>query len=117
MTLQECYEQMGGDFQGVKRRLSRDTLIQRLLLMLPQDENYDLLQTSVAEKNWNDAFRAAHSLKGMALNLGISPLAESASALSDLLRNGEPSQDFKPLMEQVGEDYDRAIAAIALLNV
>jgi len=116
MTLQECYEQMGGDFAGVKRRLPREALIQRLLLKIPQDTNYGLLRTSLAEKNWEEAFRAAHSLKGVALNLGLTPLAQSASEMSELVRAGEPKEDPAPLMARLSEDYDKIIGAIALLN-
>jgi len=107
---------MGGDYQEMKSRLPKESLIRRLLLMLPKDQNFDLLRRSLEAENYADAFRAAHSLKGVSLNLGLKQLAASVSTLTEILRSGAPAQDPKPLFAQVAKDYEQAVDAIALLD-
>ena len=46
------------------------------------------------------AFRAVHTLKGMALNLSLSALAEVCSAMTELLRGKEA------LPAETGQYYD-----------
>ncbi|MBP3366541.1 MAG: Hpt domain-containing protein [Treponema sp.] len=87
MTVQECYAEMGADYDGVFGRLRKDERIQKFLLMLLKDPSYDLLCTSMEAGNAEEAFRAAHTIKGVGQNLSLTPLYESASRLSDFLRN------------------------------
>lgn len=115
MDIKECYAAMGGDYADVQRRLKRDTLIKKLLLMFPRDENYQLLCTSVKDKSWEEAFRAAHSLKGVCLNLGLAKMANISSDLTEELRHGEPESDLQPLLDQLSELYNRTLSVIAQL--
>lgn len=116
MTLADCYAAMGADLEGIKRRLPKESLIQKLLLMFPRDKSFEELQQALEAQDYDGAFRAAHTLKGVALNLGITPLAESASALTEALRGGTPSQDPQPLFTQVKGDHQRAIGVIEQLD-
>ncbi|MDD6903197.1 MAG: Hpt domain-containing protein, partial [Eubacteriales bacterium] len=58
------------------------------------------------------AFRAAHTLKGVAKNLGFSDLGESASVLTEVLRN-RTFDGASPLFEKVKSDYARLTLAIS----
>ena len=116
MTLAECYAAMGADLEGIKRRLPKESLIQKLLLMLPRDRSYEELKAGLEAGDYDAAFRAAHTLKGVALNLGVTPLAQSAATLTDALRGGAPTQEPEPLFRQVTEDYQRTIHAIEQLD-
>jgi len=113
MDLQECYKRMGANFDEVKRRLRKESLIQRILLMFPDDNNYELLVTSVAEKDYHTAFRAIHSLKGISMNLGLTDLIESSGNLTEVLRDENPQVDVQPLVDRVGRDYKVIMEAIA----
>lgn len=116
MTLAECYATMGADLETIKQRLPKESLIQKLLLMFPKDQSYEQLKAGLEAEDYDVAFRAAHTLKGVALNLGLTPLATSAAVLTDALRSGAPTQDPEPLFRQVTEDYQRAIHAIEQLD-
>lgn len=70
------------------------------------------LESSLASANYEEAFRAAHNLKGVCQNLGISRLAESSSELCETMRNGEPVVDITPLVERVRDDYGVTIQAL-----
>ena len=111
MTLQECYAALEGDYQGVLGRLTSERMVQKLVLKFLNDGIYDLLLRSMAEENWQEAFRAAHTIKGVCQNLDFTRLYRSSSQLSEALRNGF-TPEAPALAEQVKEDYARTTAAI-----
>ena len=39
MTIQECYAQMGADYNEVFRRLYNEAMIRKFVLLFPKDEN------------------------------------------------------------------------------
>lgn len=111
MTLQECYAALEGDYQGVLGRLTSERMVQKFVLKFLNDGSYDLLLRSMAEENWQEAFRAAHTIKGVCQNLGLTRLLDSSSQLSEALRHGyTPEADG--LAEQVGRDYQDTVGAI-----
>ena len=121
MTVQECYEAFGGDYQEVISRLRTDERITRFLLRVVDDGSYQLLIDSIATGNVDEAFRAAHTLKGVCANLSITKFGNSSSALTEVLRDlshaGKPLTDeVYTLLEPVKEDYALTINAIKQLN-
>lgn len=112
MTIQQCYTAIGADFAEVIRRLGNEDRVQRFLLKLPADPSFSTLCQALEEKNYEEAFRAAHSLKGISMNLGLTPLAESSSALTEALRHGAPTVDVGPLFARLEQDYNTVAAAI-----
>lgn len=115
MTLQECYAAMGGNYEEVLGRLRSDRLIQKFVLKFVDDGSYQLLLDSMASQNYEDAFRAAHTIKGVCQNLGFSRLYESSSELSEAMRDGKPLAD-PALLERVKEDYAATAGAIRALQ-
>ena len=111
MTLQECYAALEGDYQGVLGRLTSERMVQKFVLKFLNDGSYDLLLRSMAEESWQEAFRAAHTIKGVCQNLDFTRLYRSSSQLSEALRNGF-TPEAPALAEQVKEDYARTTAAI-----
>lgn len=115
MTLQECYAALGGDYQSVAARLHSDRLVQKFVLKYLDDRSYDLLCSSMAEKKYEDAFRAAHTIKGVCQNLSFTKLQDSSSKLTEALRNGwTPEADS--LLEQVKADQQTVTAAIRIFR-
>ena len=117
MTVKECYEAFGGNYDEVVSRLRSDERIARFLLKVVDDGSYKLLCDSVASGNANEAFRAAHTLKGVCLNLAITRLARSSSDLTEALRNSSVIDDsVQPLLAQVQRDYELTISSIIQLD-
>ena len=111
MTLQECYTAMGGDYNDVLGRLRSERLIQKFVLKFAADGSYALLCGSMKEQNYGEAFRAAHTIKGVCQNLSLTKLLASSSQLSEALRNGyTPEADA--LLQQVEADYQQTVSAI-----
>ena len=111
MTLQNCYDAFGGDYADVSARLRSDRLIQKFILKYLDDQSFHLLCTAMAEKDYEEAFRAAHTIKGLCQNLSFTPLLDSSSRLSDALRHGW-TPEAEQLMEQVRKDHLTVTAAI-----
>lgn len=64
MTVKECYEQMGADYEGVLGRLRSEALIKKFAKKFLDDGSFQSLKDNLAAGNGEEAFRAAHTLKG-----------------------------------------------------
>ncbi len=111
MTLQECYTALGGDYTDVTTRLRSERMVQKFLLRFLDDRSYELFCTLMKEKNYEEAFRAAHTIKGICQNLSFTRLLNSSSEMSEALRHGwTPEADA--LMDQFESDYKTTVNAI-----
>lgn len=112
MTVKECYDKIGGDYEGVLGRMMRkESLVIKFSKKFLDDESYRNLKDNLAKGNVEEAFRAAHTLKGVAQNLGFVTLYEPGSALADILRGGS-MEGSEELMSQITEAYEKTVAAI-----
>lgn len=111
MTILECYSALGGNYDDVIGRLRSERLVQKFVLKFLDDGSFELLHRSLEEGNAEEAFRAAHTIKGMCQNLGFDALGNSSSALTEVLRHGD-SAAAKTLLPHVDEDYARTCSAI-----
>lgn len=113
MTLQECYAAMGGSYDEVIGRLRSEKLVQKFVLKFLNDGSYQLLQDSLAAGDREEAFRSAHTIKGVCANLAFNALLESSEALTEALRDGKPPQPGEDeLVARVKADYERTAQAI-----
>mgnify|MGYP002510449831 FL=1 len=111
MTLKECYEALEGDYEGVVARLRSEKMVQKFVLKFLNDKSYELLEASLKEENYEDAFRAAHTIKGVCQNLNFTKLYESSSRLTESLRSGK-GEETDELLEHVRKDYQQTADAI-----
>ncbi|MCM1321427.1 MAG: Hpt domain-containing protein [Bacteroides sp.] len=117
MTVQECYTTLGADYDGVFNRLRKDERIVKFLLMFLKDPSYDQLKSAIEARNAENAFRAAHTIKGVGQNLSLTALYESASRLSDIFRNRTDfCDDALPEFETLTREYQKAVDCIQQLN-
>ena len=104
MTMQECYEAIGGNYEAVLGRLHSEALIRRFALKFLEDQSYIQLKQALENKNYEDAFRGAHTLKGVCQNLSFDRLYEVSHELTELLRDGTGEQPgISEAMEKVTE--------------
>lgn len=115
MSLKECYIKLGGDYDEVLARLYSEDMIRRFLTKFLSDGTYHILLEKLASEDYPEAFRAAHTLKGICENLGFSNLCQSSSMLTEALRAGDYSEKLAALKEQVCADYEQAVSAIQAL--
>lgn len=115
MTVQECYEKMGADYKGVLGRLRSEALISKFAVKFLADPSFQNLKTALEEKNGEEAFRAAHTLKGVCQNLGFDKLYEVSFEITEKLR-GREVEGSEPLFEKVAAEYERTVEAIRGLD-
>lgn len=113
MTVEQCYIKMGGDYADAISRLRTDDRIKRFLIKVSEDASFSNLCAGIASHNIEEAFRAAHTLKGVCANLSITALQRSASAMTEVLRGKtEYSAEFEPYLDKVKADYAVTIDCI-----
>lgn len=115
MNLRECYAELGGDYEAVMGRLRSENLVRKFVLKFPADGSHELLCRSLEAKDYGEAFRAAHTIKGVSQNLSFDRLYKTSHELTEALRNGY-SPEVPGLMETLEEDYSVTLAAIAKLD-
>lgn len=114
MTLKECINAIGGNFEDILARFRTEDRIEKYLRKFLPDHTFLDLQDALANNNIEEAFRAAHTLKGVAQNLGFKLLAESTHLLTEALRVGNLTE-AESLFKQVGKDYSVTVDAIGRL--
>lgn len=110
MKLEELYQKIGGDLKDVMKRIPNEAMIGKFVRKYANDPTYNRLTAAVEAKNWKDVFLAAHTLKGVAQNLGFDRLQKSASALTEAVRGAVPLTD-KSLFEEVCKDQKEIVEA------
>lgn len=118
MTIEQCYQKMGGSYAEVCGRLPSQRLVEKFARKFLDDQSYAELTAAMAAGDHDAAFRAAHTLKGVAANLSFTKLRDSASELTELLRAPADTIPAKagPMLEAVTRDYEATVAAIRQLD-
>ena len=111
MTLQECYAALEGNYEDVLGRFCSERMVQKYVLKFLQDGSYDTLCRALASQSVEEAFRAAHTIKGMCLNLSFDRLAASSIEMTEALRAGDLAGGLA-LKERVDADYKQTTDAI-----
>lgn len=116
MTVKEVYAKVGANYDEVVRRLMKESLVYKFLKQfIEEDDTYTQLEKNMAEGNVELSFRAAHTLKGVALNLGLVNLAEPVSELAEDLRAGG-SDKAAELFVRTQEQYRLIADAVAQME-
>ena len=112
MTVKECYEQMGADYEGVLGRLRSEVLIKKFAKKFLDDGSFRSLKDNLVQKNGEEAFRAAHTLKGVCQNLGFDNLFAPSQELTEKLRGATTIEGADELFAAVEKEYDRTCEAL-----
>ncbi len=103
LDLDGALERMGGSAQ----------LLQKMLRRFAQTQANAVarIETALAEADQNTAVREAHTIKGLAGNIGASALFASAGQLETLLKSGENAGLAQALVD-MGSELDSVIGRI-----
>lgn len=111
MNLKDCYTELGGDFDAVIGRLLRKQMVSKFLFKFLDDKSFVLFEKSMDNKNYDEALRAVHTLKGICQNLSFTTLFESSNQITIALKNNDyqTAIDLAPLLSK---DYYKTVHAI-----
>ena len=111
---QETLKAYGMDLDATIARFGgNEPLMMRFLTGFPNDKTMQSLHDATAAADREAMKIAAHSLKGLTGNLGLTPLFEASTALMNTLRQTE--DDVTALYEKVCAEYDRALDMLGRL--
>ena len=115
MVLKECYERLGGDYDGVLSRMMSEATVKKFAVKFLFDKSYELLISSLENSDLKEAFRAAHTIKGICQNLGFNMLLDSVAPLTESLRDAAAPPP-EELVDAVKRDYEKTVSAINMLD-
>lgn len=112
-------EQIGADIDtAIKRFMGNEALYAKFLMKFQQDESFAKIEQFVAEKNAEETFKAAHTLKGVAANLGLDRIANDASDIVELFRGKSDFTDadqdvLASTMDHLRSTYESLMGILA----
>lgn len=120
MNLEECYAEFGGSYEEVKTRIKRESLLERLVIQFLDDKTFDKLNEAMQNEDFAGVFEAAHTLKGICLNLSFKKLGASSSELTELLRKCDTQKVEREacylLWQRLSKDYAEVARAVNRLK-
>jgi len=85
---------------GLARCAGKEDLYLKLVRTIGTDPKYDKLVEAVNNRNYEEAFDIIHALKGVVMNLSITPLYDKISELTEHLRAGD-DMDYTGLLDDM----------------
>lgn len=114
MTLQEIASQFSINYEeAVLRFGGSETLYCRFLNKFLQDNTYEMLVKAVIAENYDLIEQQAHTLKGVAANLGLQKLSEASNCLVQAVR---AETTLTPFFAVVQKEYQRITSALLQLD-
>lgn len=111
MTVKEFYDKTGGGYETMKDKFSSDAMITAFLKLLKKDKSYENLCAQLEAGDVKEAFAAAHTLKGVVLNLNLVGLIDPVVAVTEELRAGN-LEGGRALFPRVEKAYALTVAAL-----
>ena len=117
MTLQELYQEIGGDYNQVLRVLRMEKLVDKHIRKFPGSGAVESLLAAGDNMDPVRLFEAAHAVKGIAGNLGLTGLSEAGSRITEEFRPGNSrkmtDEEVRELLGEIGAMYRKTAAAIS----
>lgn len=115
MNIYEIYALAGENATEVVGRFGSEAAVERFAVRFLADPSYDNLASALSAGDTQAAFRAVHTLKGVAANLGFNRLYVAASRLTEKLRGNE-NVDTYAEFNDVRDEYDKVVSAIGKIK-
>lgn len=96
---ERIFEAYGADYQvTLGRFMGNRKMYMKFLGMLFQDENLSKLGDALEQGDMTSAFEAAHTLKGVTGNMGLTPLYDAVCTIVEPLRTGRTGRTTQRCM-------------------
>lgn len=105
----EIFEVYGADYNSTMARfMGNEAMYLKFLDMLFKDDNLEKLGTALEQQDYEAAFAAAHTLKGVVGNMGLTPLFNAVCAIVESLRKREVPEDYNGLYQMIQTGFLQA---------
>ena len=116
-TVPDGFAQAGISFDDLLSHcIGNRDLAMRMLKKFGNDKSFPRLAEAMGRGDHEAAFEAAHALKGVSGNLGMTKLYEADCLLTDALRGGADREEAERLYPVVCGHYDRVMSFLATLG-
>ena len=109
--MEELYKNIKGDYEKAIMRMQNDERIKKYLGFFLEDESYKQLIEAMEQQKCEEAFRAAHTLKGVCQNMAFTSLSIIVEQITEELRAKEFLK-AKETFPKVKEEYKKVIDEI-----
>ncbi len=100
---------------ALNRFMGNTNLYAKFLLKFPKDDNFSKLKAAIDVKDKDGAFMSAHTVKGVAANLGLDPISAKIEQLVEIFRGAETypeNADILSLYNEASEKYEEICSVI-----
>lgn len=111
MTVREFYDACGGGYEEMSAKFPSDEMIKKFLMIFKRDTSFDTLVGKLDGGDTEGAFTAAHTLKGVVLNLNLLGLKTPVINIVEALRAGNMSA-ARSLFPAVETAYSETVNAL-----
>lgn len=103
-NIYDMLDELGAEVEDTLDRLMGDEeLYNEYLEKFPQNQNVILLQEAIEVQDYDTAKKEVHTLKGVALNLGLLPLADACMMMLMDLREGKKTEGAAQMSEVLNQ--------------
>ena len=100
LTIEQLNQFGANTDEGIARCAGSEALYLRLVKMIPAESNFDNLKNAIEANDLDEAFAAAHALKGVLGNLSLTPMFDKCVEITELLRS-RTQMDYTPLLNEL----------------
>ena len=103
MLTLEKLDEFGVDTkEGLTRCMNNQKFYFRMISMGLSNDSFEKLGKALEENNLDEAFEAAHALKGVLGNLALTPIYKQLSEMTEMLR-AKKTADYTAIYEPIME--------------
>ena len=116
MTLQELYQNIGGDYAQAMRVLLVERLLDKHIRKFPKNGVIESVLTAGENMDPTAMFETAHTVKGVTANLGLVAISSLASEITEEFRPGAvrrlTDEQVREKLGKIEELYRKTIEGI-----
>ena len=116
MTLKELYEKIDGNYEQAVNVLRVEKLIDKHIRRICESDVVNRLIDAQNDLDPVALFEAAHAMKGVCANLGLTTLSDLASTIAEEYRPGNERKmsddEVRAVIDQIKELYSKTCEAI-----
>ena len=116
MTLQELYQEIGGDYEQALRVLRIEKLVDKHIRKFTSNTAVAALLSAQDTMDPEVLFENAHAVKGITANLGLNGICAVATEISEEFRPGRSrklsDEEVREKLDGLREIYEKTTAGI-----